>query len=206
MIFNSSLSNLMKLRNCKRKRISSWDKTGGNKDCWIFEPGENKTIADIKGSCIIRHIWVTIGSEENYYPRKIVLRMFWDDEKTPSVEVPIGDFFGIGFGITKNFVSLPFQMSPQDGKGFNCWFSMPFQQNGKFEIHNECKSKIDLYFYIDYEEYENLDKDLAYFHSQWRRENPTSGFGEDKKWDIKNELWKIPNLDGKNNYVILEAE
>lgn len=206
MIYGSSLSNLMKIRNCKRKRVSSWDKTGCNKDCLIIEPGEKRPIAEIKGSCIIRHIWITIGSKEEHYLRKILLRIYWDDEKHPSVEVPIGDFFGIGFGITKNFVSLPLQMSSEDGKAFNCWFPMPFYRNARIEIESECENEFHFFFYIDYEEYEKLENDLALFHAQWRRENPTEGWGDDKKWDIVNELWKVPNLDGKNNYIILDAE
>lgn len=201
----SSLGNLMRIRNCKSKRISSWDRTGGNRDFWKFEAGEQKTIAEINSPGIIRHIWMTMWSNEKYYPRRILLRMFWDDEQQPSVEAPIGDFFGIGHGIIKNFVSLPLTMSPEDGRGFNCFFPMPFNKNARIEVDNQGAEALTFYFYIDYEQYEKLDEGLAQFHARWRRENPTIGWGEDGDVDFK-KLFETPNLDGKENYVILEAE
>ena len=63
--------------------------------------------------------------------------MWWDDAASPCVEAPIGDFFGIGHGIVKNFWSLPLSMSPQDGLGFNCFFPMPFAQRARIEVTNE---------------------------------------------------------------------
>jgi hypothetical protein len=131
-------------------------------------------------------------------------------ESQPSIECPIGDF-GIGHGIVKNFWSLPLQMSPRDGRAFNCWFPMPFSTAARFEIHNECDSQTNLYFYIDYERYDQLEDDYARFHAQWRRENPTTGFGEGSRRfaldnDYMEELWRVPNLDGDGNYTILEAE
>ena len=79
--------------------------------------------------------------------------MFWDGEASPSVEVPLGDFFGIGFGLRRNFVSLPLQMSPQDGRGFNCWFPMPFAAGARFELENQGEQQRIFFFYIDYEEH-----------------------------------------------------
>ena len=201
----SSIGNLMKIRNCKSKRISSYDKTGGNKDFWRLKPNEQKVIAEIKNPGIIRHIWMTMWSNDKYYPRRILLRMFWEDEKLPSIEVPIGDFFGIGHGLVKNFVSKPLTMSPEDGRGFNCYFPMPFYKNARIEVENQGEQQVSLYFYIDYEQYQKLEPDLAQFHAQWRRQNPTPGWGEDNDVDFK-QLFETRNLDGKNNYVILEAE
>ena len=103
-----------------------------------------------KPGCI-KHIWMTVGGDDTY-PRKLILRMWWDGEAEPSVEVPLGDFFGIGHGLRRNFVSLPLQMSPEDGRGFNCWWSMPFD-SARVEIHNECDVPVNVYFYIDFEEY-----------------------------------------------------
>jgi len=203
-LMGSSLGELFMPRNCKRGRISSYDPSGGNRDFWEFAPGEKKDIARIQGPAIIRHIWMTIGADkEAYYPRKIVLRMYWDGEENPSVEAPIGDFFGIGHGILKNFASLPLTMSPEDGKGMNCFFPMPFHREGRIEIESECQSPFSFYFYIDFEIYKTLPQEVLYFHAQWRRENPTQGWGGDLP--LK-EIWKTPNLDGKGNYVILEAE
>jgi len=211
----SPLRGLAKLRDCRRRRISSWDKTGGNQDFIIIPAGETSTLADIKGTGFITHIWCTIACEEKYYLRKIILRMYWDDEENPSVEVPIGDFFGIGYGITKNFVSLPLSMCPQDGKGFNCFFPMPFSNGARVEVTNECKKEIKaLYFYIDYEEHKSLEDGWARFHAQWRMESPTKGWRDgtkritkdNKVTDYGREVWSVPNLKGEGNYVILEAE
>lgn len=192
----SSLRDLARLRDCKRRRRSSWDRTGGNADYIRIPPGVAEVIADIKGAGCITHIWVTIACEDRHYLRKILLRMYWDGEKDPSVEVPIGDFFGMGHAVASNFVSLPLTMSPRDGKGFNCYFPMPFAEGARIEIVNECATEIRaFYFYIDYEEYDELEEGLGRFHATWHRENPCDG-----KPDA------TTNLTGKGNYVILEAE
>jgi len=150
----SSLSNLARLRTGVRsERISSYDRQGGNYDWVEIAPGQSMKIADIQGAGCIKHIWMTILCMDGDYARKIILRAWWDGEAEPSIECPIGDFFGIGHGIVKNFWSLPLQMSSQDGRAFNCWFSMPFTSSARFEVENESTLQTNLYFYIDYESY-----------------------------------------------------
>ena len=125
----------------KRKRVSSYDKSGGNDDFIIVKPNECVVIADINGAGIINHIWMThtISTPEakKYSFRKIQIKMYWDGEDNPSVLTPLGDFFGMGHGICKNFVSAPLQMSPQDGNGLNSWWQMPFATRAKIEIENK---------------------------------------------------------------------
>lgn len=211
-IGRSSLSGLAYLRNDVRsERISSYDTTGGNRDWITISPNQRAILADIEGAGCIKHIWITMWCPEEHYARKIVLRAWWDGENDPSIECPIGDFFGIGHGIVKNFWSLPLQMSPQDGRAFNCWFPMPFSKSACFEVENQSESDTNFYFYIDHERYYQLDDNYARFHAQWRRENPTTGWGDDTRQFSKDEsyLWQVwgsPNLDGKENYVILEAK
>lgn len=180
-----------------------------NFDWWEFAPGESRILLaeDLPGC--IKHIWITVGNDDSF-PRKLVLRMWWDGEETPSVEVPLGDFFGIGHGVFKNFVSLPLQMSPEDGRGMNCWFPMPFD-SARIEVTNEGDRPINLYFYIDYEQYEIAHPEgIARFHAQWRREHKTEGWlGVEEKLGPDNylEIWKRkPNVTGDDNYVLLEAE
>ncbi|MEM0003435.1 MAG: hypothetical protein QXT08_04630, partial [Thermoproteota archaeon] len=84
---NGPLSLLPKINFSKSKRISSYDRTGGNKDYITIGPMTKVKIAEIKGSGIIRHIWITASSENRYYLRDTILRMFWDEEENPSVEV-----------------------------------------------------------------------------------------------------------------------
>jgi hypothetical protein len=180
MIGNSSLHDIAKIRpdSIKRRRISSYDKTGGNHDWLDIQPGELIAIANVKGKVgCIKHIWCTMTCKDKFYLRNIILRMYWDgeDSNSPSVEVPIGDFFGLGHAKKKEFVSLPFQMTPRGGRGFNCWWPMPFSTQFKITIENDTSNLLKFYFYVDYEIYEEkLSSQIEYgrFHAQWRRENP----------------------------------
>jgi len=136
---------------------------------------------------------MTIGGEEPVFARRIVLRMFWDDEPHPSVEVPIGDFFEMGFGMFKDFVSAPLQMCPADGRGMNCWFPMPFSEGAKIEVTNEGEVEHPVYFYIDCEEADSPQgDDIGYFHAQWRRENPTDGWMDpSRRAELHADIWKV---------------
>jgi len=201
----NSLANLAQIRkDVKRKRVSSYDKTGANRDAIKLKPNEINQLCDIKSAGIIKHIWMTISSSDPDYLRKLVLRMWWDDELSPSVEVPIGDFFGIGHGKTVNFWSLPFANGPNDGKGFNCFFPMPFATRAKIDVKNESEGATVLYFYIDYEEHANIPDDLGRFHAFWNRQNPCDGkpYGNGKR--IEYFTRKNPTHEG--DYLILDAE
>lgn len=87
-----------------------------------------------------------------------MLNVYWDDETEPSIQAPLGDFFGMGHGITKSFASAPLQITPEDGRGFNCWFPMPFRRRARFTVKNECCSPLHFYFYVDYEQVESRRK------------------------------------------------
>ena len=210
MIGETSLSSLPRLRDYRSKRISSYDVTGHNRDCWKIEPGTKRVLAEIKGPGCIKHIWMTLGLPSEDYCRRIVLRIFWEGLSEPSVECPIGDFFGLGHGMRKNFVTLPLQMSPQEGKGFNSWWPMPFREQAVIEVENQGDAPYSHYFYVDHELYDSAEAvaDLAYFHAQWRREADTKGwaFREKLARDIYNKDSRMFNKDGKDNYVMLEAK
>jgi hypothetical protein len=217
----SSLNDIARLRpdSIKRRRVSSYDMYGGNKDWIDIKPQETTILADYDGRGCIKHIWCTSMCFSRHYLRHAILRMYWDgeEENKPSVEVPLGDFFGMGHGERTDFVSLPLQMSPQGGRGFNCWWSMPFKKGFKITLENRNKKKIQFYYYIDFEIYEDHFEDeneYGRFHAQWRRENPTSP----KKIDLETgkrfstlRPFKF-NLRGNNrnplkqNYKILEAK
>jgi len=134
LTLSESLGSLAALRNHRSARVSSFDTTGGNADFQVIYAGEKKVVGDIEGPGIIRHIWVTLRSEEPAYLRRVVLRVFWDDESEPSVEVPIGDFFGLGHATTTYFSSLPLSMFD---RGFNCFFPMPFYRRARIEVENQ---------------------------------------------------------------------
>lgn len=211
-IGHTSLTNLARLRDFQCRRESSYDRSGGNSDWVVMKPGKKHTLAEIDGPACIKHIWCTLThAHVRDAMRSFMLRIWWDGEKSPSVEVPIADFFGGGFGICKDFWSLPLQMNPQGGRGFNCWFPMPFGQHARIEVESEWNEPINIYYYVDYEVYPRCDEQLAYFHAQWRRENPTKGWGRKDLKGPKNvenlrEYWKTPNTTGAENYVILDAK
>lgn len=139
-------------------------------------PGEEKVLAQIEGSGLIQHIWMTVTdklSEKNRFVlRDLVLRMYWDGEETPSVECPLGDFFCCGFGRSYSVNSMPVVVVPRNG--FNCYFSMPFQREAKVTIENQNDEVIPNFFYqIDYCLYDSIPKEMGYFHAQWRRSRIT---------------------------------
>jgi hypothetical protein len=212
--FGSSLRDLPRLRDTKRGRASSWDRSGGNDDRLTVQPGQAVTLADVEGPGAITHIWCTVAlphtegpwQSETDYLRSLVLRITWDGSAAPSVLVPLGDFFGVGHGKTVNFSSAPLQMSPQDGKGFNCWFAMPFAERAHVELISELSDQpVFFYYYIDYETYVVADDGLGYFHAQWRRQNPADGERQGAESNAEF-LLQGTNLDGDGNYVILDAE
>jgi hypothetical protein len=199
----SPLRGLAKLRRARTRRFSSYDRTGGNDDRLHIEPGQTVTIAEHRGAGIVTHIWVTIQCQSENYLRKAVMRAWWDGEVEPSIEAPIGDFFGMGHGLTRNYSSLPMQASPEDGKAFNCYFPMPFGSGMKFTITNEADHDLLFYYYIDLELHDALEDGLGRFHAQYRQERrePFDEIG------LTNEqvLFGGENVDGKDNYTILEA-
>jgi hypothetical protein len=202
----SPLGGLARLRECTTRRISSWDRTGGNDDRLHIRPGESATIAEIGGAGCINHIWCTLECDDAAFLRKVVLRAFWDGEDEPSIEVPIGDFFGLGHARTHNFWSLPLQMSPEDGRAFNCFFPMPFALGARITASNECSDhEVILYYYVDYEGYAALPEGLGRFHAQWRRVNPCAGI-DPTNLTFDEYAHGGKNLTGAANYVILDAE
>ena len=234
----SSLETLCFKRPGKRMRQSSYDRSGGNDDRAHVKPGETFTFAEMKGAGMISHIWFTLGNEteggsEPFNMRKCVLRCYWDGEENPSVLAPVGDFFGMGHGETHNFVSEPLQMSPQGGRGLNCWFTMPYGDGARLTLTNEGSTTLFFYYYVDYEECDSLPNDVLRFHAQWNRQCPTDGrvFNAEnrdewmpmveeaaEKAGIDLAPYSIAarsnfangalgsNNDGKGNYMILDAE
>ncbi len=127
--------------------------------------GETATLADFKGTGIINHIWLTPTGNWRFQ----ILRFFWDEEETPSVEVPLGDFFCMGWGEYAPLVSIPICVNP--GRAFNSYWQMPFRNSFKITLENLGFEEVVLYYQIDFSLID-LPEHIAYFHSQWRRVNP----------------------------------
>jgi hypothetical protein len=130
-----------------------------------IKPGQTFTVADIAGSGEIEHIWMTlIGSW-----RLSILRMYWDDETDPSVEVPVGDFFAMGWGKYAPITSLAMCVNP--GSGFNSYWPMPFRKHAKLTLENLDDKAVEVFYQIDFSKV-SVPTDAAYFHAQFRRVNP----------------------------------
>jgi hypothetical protein len=147
-------------------------KTWKVRPCITVKAGETVTLADIKGPGIIRHIWITVDPKAY---RTFILRIFWDGEKTPSVETPLGDFFCCPHGLRTKVNSLPINVNPSGG--FNSYWQMPFRKSCKITIESQRWEDQGGFFYqVDYA-LTSVPKDAAYFHSQFRmgmtrREHP----------------------------------
>jgi len=136
--------------------------------CITLPPGETVSLADIRGPGVIQHIWITV--RETAY-RACILRMYWDDEKTPSVEVPLGDFFANGHGARANVVSLPVAVNPSGG--FNSYWPMPFHKRARITIENQRWEPISGFFYQVTYALTGVPDEAAHFHAQWRRSMTT---------------------------------
>jgi len=196
-----SLAKLARLgHGVRSRRFSSFDTTGGNADNWPIPAGKTVTLAEMSGPGCVRHIWMTTGDGDNNL-RRLVLRMFWDGEETPSVLCPVGDFFGLGHGKAAYWQSLPLQAFYL---GMNCWFPMPYASGARITVTNDSDKDSFLYFYIDYQELEAAPADTGRFHANWRRalvrrrkehEGPNARGGVQRL-----------NTTGRQNHLLLDAE
>src|SRR5580698_1865228 len=199
------LSTLPQARDYVQKRVSSYDRSGGNADARPIAGGETLTLLDEAGPGMISHVWVTIASDDPNHLKALVLRMYWDGEATPSVEAPIGDFFGLGLGDYHLYQSLP--LSVGGDKALNSFFPMPFQKHARITVTNEGTRRTDsFYFNIDYRAYNKpLTADLLYFHAQYRQAAPAKGWTNE--WHSNGDaiVNDKKNLNGEGNYVWMEA-
>ena len=193
----------------KSLRISSFDTTGGNNDrLEKIAQGERRTLADIKGSGQITHIWVTIAPPPPTVSRHdIILRMYWDDEKSPSVEAPIGEFFGQGWNESYPMAALPLAAGPREGRAMVSYFPMPFRSRARIEIENDTGRAIDaFYYYVDYEQFPagSLPADTPYFHAWYNHElTEAQSYGENE-WGVLGPEGKNPTGDG--NYLVADIQ
>jgi hypothetical protein len=132
--------------------------------CIDLQPSETVTLAEIEGPAVIQHIWIT-ATDAAY--RNCILRMYWDGEKTPSVEVPLGDFFVNGNAIRHDVNSLPIAVNPAGG--FNSYWPLPFRKSCKITIENQYWKPIGGFFYQFTYALTEVPSEAAYFHAQWRR-------------------------------------
>ena len=149
-----------------------------------IKAGETITIAEIEGTGAIQHIWMTPTGNWRFS----ILRIYWDNETTPSVECPVGDFFGMGWSEYAPLSSLAVCVNP--GSAFNCYWVMPFRKKCKITMENIDLNPMTLYYQIDYT-LTDIPTDAAYFHAQFRRTNPNT----------TSDYTIVDNIKGKGQFV-----
>ncbi|NEW81592.1 MAG: DUF2961 domain-containing protein [Mariniphaga sp.] len=201
-----SLSQIKK--GLKSKRVSSYDHSGGNHDFISgIKDGTKTTIMNVKGAGVISRIWITLlasGSEE-ISRNDIIIRMYWDGNSFPSVESPIGPFFGNGWNESYTVVSAPLSVAPAGPKAYVSYFAMPFSNGARIEFENQSGKEISHFFYnIDYVEVKKLPHTTGRFHAWYNHEVtvPIPG-GEDDRGTV-GELEK--NKSGKANYIFADIK
>ena len=204
-----AVSTLSKLEEYESRRSSSYDRTGANGDYRSLKAGETLELFDEGGPAEIRHLWITMATGEAYHLKKVVLRMYWDEEASPSVEAPIGDFFGLGLGTYTVFHSALVAVAPD--KALNAYFPMPFARHGRITVTNEGTQEIpDFYWNIDWVKLQTVPPETAYFHAQYQQCTPCHGwyqgnfYGNNFSEARRDPRWH--NLSGEGNYVFLETQ
>jgi len=186
------LDNLTRLQAYEARRESSSNADlARNGDARGIEPGGTLVLGEMAGPGVITHIWTTVGSRDPFYPRSLVLRIYWDGAEKPSVEAPLGDFFGAGFGAMADVQSAPVVASSH-GRARSCYWRMPFRKSARVTVTNESTAyKTDsFYHYLDWQKHESLPADTAYFHARYRQETPAAPG-----------LYKILEAAGRGHYV-----
>lgn len=176
-----SLEGLATVRDFESHRITSADPTGGNADWWDIQPGQTRVLAEIRGPGSIVHFRDNITSREPHHLQLHVLRIFWDGEREPSVEAPVGDFFGVGFGLTEKFSSALMCIDQRPGRltdpaamgaARNCYIPMPFARSARITLTNEGRQPSRHWVEINYRTYPKPRQDQLCFHAQYRQGTP----------------------------------
>lgn len=205
------LDSLSHLQDTKTGRISSYDRSGGNGDMVSISPGQTKTLAEISGAGVIRRFYMAPLSTDRMRYRKMILRIYWDGQKDPCVEVPLGDFFGSGLGTLRRFHSIAMDVNPGistwDFDGMVSYLPMPFAKSARITLENDGgMNGLVLWYHFDYEMYPDgkLPPNTGRFHAQWRRVAKTPvkpGIPKDTQLGAN----AHKNTSGADNYIILDA-
>ena len=181
-------------RKYRSRKQSSHDPTGGNRDSWEIKPGAQQEIFAAGAAGVITHIWFTIAADSSFHLKELILRAYWDRLEKPSIETPIGDFFGLNLGDYAIYENQYLACSP--GQSLNCYFAMPYRSGARLTVTNEGDRNVRAFYSnIDYLEADELPGDALYFHAQYRQATP----------NVAQRLADGKNLDGATNYVYCET-
>jgi hypothetical protein len=196
------LPSYARAQNYRSLKQSSYDRKGGNADRYQIPAGSTQEVFSAQGPGVITHVWFTIASPSLNHLKEIVLRAYWDDEAKPSIETPIGDFFGLNLG--QYFVYQSAFLNCSSIKALNCYLAMPFRRSGRITATNEGRQMVNAFYVnIDYLLAPALPDDTLYLHAQYRQAAPNEPTTND--WKTNGDTNRLLNTDGKRNYVFCEA-
>lgn len=155
-----------------------------------IKAGETLALADIQGSGTIRRIWSTLFHRDPDALRGLKIEMYWDGAQTPAVQAPFGDFFCHSHGRMVAFQNACF--SSPEGRSFNCIIPMPFRRSARIQVVNESGKDNGIYYEVDATLGDAHDEDALYFHSHWRRENPTT---------LRRDMTILPHVEGRGRFL-----
>jgi hypothetical protein len=154
-------------------------------------PGETTVLADLEGPGVVTHLWITVAASEYGWPRLLRFRVYYDGSDVPSVDVPLGDFFGSGHGFEAHVQSAVVRVS-SEGRSRNAFWPMPFRKSCRITITNEGTRRVqNLYYHVDWKKLLALSEDTPYFHAHYRQALPSSGGGR----------YTLLDVDGRGHYV-----
>lgn len=174
----------------RRATSANPDWRQGQDDWTSVQPGQTLTIADLEGPGVITHIWNTLNSQEPGHPRLLRLRIYWDGEREPSVDCPIGDFFAGGHGMNVPVDSATVRVTA-DGRARNCYWPMPFRKSARITLTNEGRRGAAVYYNVHWQSLPSLPEETANFHAEYRQAFPTPA----------GENYVVADIAGRGHYV-----
>lgn len=156
----------------------------------VLLPGQSRTLLDAKGAGIVQRIWITISERSPAALRSARVEMYWDDASEPAVNVPVGDFFGLGLGRL-----LPLQnalFSDPEGRSFTSYIPMPYRRAARIVFVNDSDFSMLLFYDVDFLRVKSLRSDAMYFHAYWSRNSKTA---------LKKDFEILPEVRGKGRFL-----
>jgi hypothetical protein len=192
---------IARLQQSQAYRVSSNNSDpASNDDSKRVIPGETLVLADLAGPGVVKHIWLTVAANEYAWPRLLRLRVYYDGSPVPSVNAPLGDFFGVGHGLERPVNSLMVRNS-SSGRSRNSYWPMPFRKACRITVTNEGRQRVHaLYYHVDWSRVASLPDDVGYFHARYRQAIPAEG-----------KPLELLNVQGRGQYVgtvfsVIQAE
>lgn len=175
-----------------RRASSSNEDIERNGDARPIEAGATLVLMEEEGPGEVTHFWNTVGTTDIFHGRSLVLRVYYDGLEKPSVEAPLGDFFGVGHGAFKDFTSMPVTVS-STGRSRTCYWRMPFRKSIKITVSNDSPdTRVDsFYYYLNWRKLDSLPGDALYFHARYRQEHPPKA----------GERYLILDTEGEGHYA-----